>query len=152
MIRQAAGADPGAVVYDSLTSARARGAEAVLVDTAGRMHTREHLVKELVKVDKIVRARLDDGVYRKILVLDATTGQNALRQAEVFHQAVGVDRAILTKYDSTARGGSVVPICRTLGIPFSFLGTGERLEDLVPFEPRRLRRGPGRRRGTEGSG
>ncbi len=135
VIRQSPGADPGAVVYDSLASARARGAEAVLVDTAGRMHTREHLVKELAKVDKVIQARLEGGVYRKVLVLDATTGQNALRQAEVFHQAVGVDRAVLAKYDSTARGGSVIPICRALGIPFSFLGTGEKLQDLEPFDP-----------------
>ncbi len=136
VIRQSPGADPGAVVYDSITAARARDAELVLVDTAGRMHTREHLVKELAKVDRIVQARLGDGVYRKVLVLDATTGQNALRQAEVFHQAVGVDRAVLTKYDSTARGGAVIPICRALGIPFSFLGSGERLQDLAPFDPK----------------
>jgi fused signal recognition particle receptor len=135
VIRQSPGADPGAVVYDSISSARARGAEVVLVDTAGRMHTKEHLVKELAKVDRIIQSRLEDGRYRKVLVLDATTGQNALRQAEVFHQAVGVDCAILAKYDSTARGGIVIPICRDLGIPFSFLGVGEKLEDLVPFDP-----------------
>jgi hypothetical protein len=96
-------------------------------------------VRELAKIDKIVRARLEDGQYRKVLVIDATTGQNALRQAEVFHEAVGVDTAILAKYDSTARGGIVIPICRNLGISFSFLGVGEKPGDLVPFDPRRLR-------------
>jgi fused signal recognition particle receptor len=141
VIRQAPGADPGAVIFDTMTSARARGAELVLVDTAGRLHNKAHLVKELGKVDKIIRGRIGSGNYQKLLVIDATTGQNALRQAEVFHQAIGVDAIVLAKYDSTAKGGVAVAISRQLGIPFAFLGQGEKLEDIRPFEADRYLRG-----------
>ena len=133
VIGQAPGADPGAVVYDSLASAQARGAQLVLVDTAGRMHNRANLVRELQKIDKVVRGRIGSGRYSKVLVIDATTGQNGLQQAETFHEAIGVDSIILAKYDSTAKGGVAVSICRRLGIPFSFLGTGEKTQDLLPF-------------------
>jgi fused signal recognition particle receptor len=135
VIAQDPGADPGAVVFDGITSAAARGAELVIADTAGRLHNREALVKELAKIDKIASARVAPGAYKKILVLDATTGQNSLAQAETFHAAVGVDSIVLTKADSTAKGGMVVPICRELGIPFSFVGSGEKLEDLEVFDP-----------------
>jgi len=134
VIHQDSGADPGAVIFDSLSSARARGAELVLADTAGRLHNKAHLVKELGKVDKIIRGRIGDGNYQKLLVIDATTGQNALKQAEVFNEAVGVDAIVMAKYDSTAKGGVAVAICRQLGIPFAFLGQGEKLEDLRPFD------------------
>ena len=137
VISQDSGADPAAVIFDSISSAYARGVEAVLADTAGRMHNKANLVKELQKVDKVVQRRVGSGRYSKVLVVDATTGQNGLQQAETFHEAVGVDSIILAKYDSTAKGGVAVSICRRLGIPISFLGTGERAADLVPFDSAR---------------
>jgi fused signal recognition particle receptor len=104
-----------------------------LADTAGRLHNKANLVKELQKIDKIARDRTA-GVYRKVLVLDATTGQNALEQARVFHEAVGVDAVVLSKYDSTGRGGIAVAVCRELGLPFVFLGTGEKASDFAVFD------------------
>ncbi len=135
VVSQEPGADPGAVIFDTISSARANGTELVLADTAGRMHTKQDLVRELSKIDRVIRNRLGDESYRKVLIIDATTGQNALHQAEVFHDAVGVDSVVLAKYDSTAKGGIVVPICRKIGLPFSFLGTGEKLDSLAPFDP-----------------
>ncbi|OHD24358.1 MAG: signal recognition particle-docking protein FtsY [Spirochaetes bacterium GWB1_66_5] len=139
VVRQAPGADPGAVIFDAIASARARGADLVLADTAGRLHNKTQLMKELGKIDKIIRARLEPrAAYRKVLVIDATTGQNAVRQAEAFQQAVGVDSVILAKYDSTGKGGAVVSLCRDLGLPISFVGTGEKLEDLELFDAGRF--------------
>jgi len=135
VVRQQQGSDPGAVVYDAITSASVKKSELVIVDTAGRLHNKANLVRELEKVDKVIRGRMGDGSYAKLLVIDATTGQNAIRQAEVFHQAVGVDGLLLSKYDSTAKGGILVPLCRDLGIPVAFVGTGEKLGDLEPFDP-----------------
>ena len=129
------GADPGAVIFDGIARAAARGDELVIADTAGRLHNKDALVKELAKIDKIVRARIETPSYKKVLVLDATTGQNSLAQAEVFHEAVGIDSIILSKCDSTAKGGMVVPICRDLGIPISYIGLGEKLDDLEVFDP-----------------
>lgn len=134
VVSQAPGADPGAVIYDALESAKKRGETVLLADTAGRMHNRTNLVKELEKIHKIVSARVGKDRYRKLLVLDATTGQNALRQAELFHEAVGVDAIVLAKLDSAAKGGIVIPIQRDLGIPVAFIGTGEGYEDLHPFD------------------
>ncbi len=134
VVSQAPGADPGAVIYDAITSARAHGPGLVIADTAGRMHNKANLVKELQKIDKVARGRLEDGIYRTLLVVDATTGQNGLRQAEVFNEAIGINSVILTKYDSTAKGGIALSISKTLGLPFSFIGTGERPDDLEPFE------------------
>ncbi len=134
VISQAPGADPGAVIFDTIASAQARGMEMVLADTAGRMHNKPDLVRELEKIDKVIRGKLADGMYRKVLVLDATTGQNALHQAQVFHEAIGIDSIVLAKYDSTAKGGIVISIGRTLGLPFSFVGVGEQLYDLSPFD------------------
>lgn len=133
VIRQNPGADPGAVVYDGIESAKRKNIPLVLVDTAGRMHTKSNLVRELQKVDKIVRGRIDEGNYRKLLVIDATTGQNGFRQAEIFHEAVGIDGLILAKYDSASKGGAVISICRELGLPFVFMGTGEKYSDIEPF-------------------
>ena len=133
-VSQSQGADPGAVVFDAIASARAEKIDLVFADTAGRMHTKTDLVKELSKIDRIINDRLEEDVYRKILVVDATTGQNALHQVEVFHEAVGVDGIILAKYDSTAKGGMVLAICERTGIPICFVGTGEKMEDLAPFE------------------
>jgi fused signal recognition particle receptor len=135
VIAQEPGADPGAVIFDGISAASARGIPLVIVDTAGRLHTKDALVKELAKIDKIVKARAGGKGYRKLLVLDATTGQNSLAQAEVFHKAVGIDSIVLTKVDSTAKGGMVVPISRELGIPICFVGDGEKLEDLQIFDP-----------------
>lgn len=133
VVAQGHGADPGAVLYDALESAKAQGDRVVLADTAGRLHNKANLVKELQKIDKIARDR-SAGVYRKVLVLDATTGQNALEQAKVFHEAVGVDAVVLSKYDSTGRGGIVVAVCRELGLPFAFFGTGEKPVDFTVFD------------------
>jgi fused signal recognition particle receptor len=132
VVAQGHGADPGAVLYDALESAKAQGDRVVLADTAGRLHNKANLVKELQKIDKIARDK-SAGVYRKVLVLDATTGQNALEQAKVFHEAVGVDAVVLSKYDSTGRGGIVVAVCRELGLPFAFFGTGEKATDFAAF-------------------
>lgn len=135
-VSQGSGADPAAVIFDALDSARSRGDNLVLADTAGRLHNKAHLVKELEKIDKVVRQKMGDGgVYRKILVIDATTGQNGLQQAETFHEAVGVDAVILSKYDSSARGGILVSVCRQAGLPVAFLGTGESYDDLEAFDP-----------------
>lgn len=135
VVSQQPGSDPGAVIYDAIASARARSTPLILVDTAGRMHSKADLVRELGKIDRVVRSRLGEGWYHKALVIDATTGQNALQQAEVFHRSIGVDSVIVAKSDSTAKGGIVVAISRALGLPFSFVGMGERLEDLAPFDP-----------------
>jgi fused signal recognition particle receptor len=134
IVAQRPGADPGAVVFDAIESARAKDMRLVIADTAGRLHNKEALVKELMKIDKIARSKLSDGCFQRILVLDATIGQNSLPQAEVFHKAVGIDSIVLAKADSTAKGGMVVPICRELGIPFSFIGTGEKMEDISVFD------------------
>jgi fused signal recognition particle receptor len=134
VVSQQPGSDPGAVIYDAITSARSRSTPLVLVDTAGRMHSKADLVRELAKIDRVVRSRLGEGWYHKALVIDATTGQNALQQAEVFHQAIGLDSVIVAKSDSTAKGGIVVAIGRALGLPFSFVGVGEGMEDLEPFD------------------
>ena len=104
------GADPSAVVFDAASAACANGGALVFADTAGRLHNKENLVRELQKIDRIASQKASEGAYKKILVLDATTGQNALRQAEVFHEAVGVDAVVLTKYDSTAKGGIVISL------------------------------------------
>jgi fused signal recognition particle receptor len=135
VIAQEQGADPGAVIFDGIASAVARGSRLLIADTAGRLHNKDALVKELAKIDKIVRARVDQMAYKKVLVLDATTGQNSLAQAEVFHAAVGIDSIVLSKCDSTAKGGMVIPICRSLHVPFSYMGMGETLDDLAVFDP-----------------
>jgi fused signal recognition particle receptor len=134
VVAQAHGSDPGAVLFDALSSAQARGEKVILADTAGRMHNKINLVKELQKLDKIAVSKVNGGIYQKILVLDATTGQNAFQQAQVFHQAVGVDGIILSKYDSSGRGGIAVAISSELGLPFLFFGTGEKPADFAPFD------------------
>ena len=134
VVAQKHGADPGAVLYDALESAKAQGDRVVLADTAGRLHNKANLVKELQKIDKIAKDRVGAGVYQKILVLDATTGQNAFQQAQVFHEAVGVDAVVLSKYDSSGRGGIAVAVSRELGLPFAFFGTGEKPQDFRVFD------------------
>jgi fused signal recognition particle receptor len=138
IVKQSSGSDAGAVIYDAITSAVSRGDSLVLADTAGRMHNRANLVRELEKIHGIIHRQAGDSVtYRKILVIDGTTGQNALQQAEMFHTAVGVDAVILAKYDSSARGGILVPLARNFQLPCAWLGTGEGYEHLIPFEPER---------------
>ena len=135
IVKQAEGGDPAAVVYDGVSAARSRGADVVLVDTAGRLHTQVNLMRELEKVHRVVAKQLPGAPHETLLVLDATTGQNGLRQAKEFQQAVDVSGIVLTKLDGTAKGGIVVAIHETLGIPIKLVGIGERLEDLRPFEP-----------------
>ncbi len=129
------GSDPSAVVYDAAEAVRAKGDGLVLADTAGRLHNKENLVRELQKINKTCETKADPGCYKKIIVIDATTGQNALRQAEVFNEAVGVDAIIMTKYDSTAKGGVAVSIGRELGIPLAYICTGEKYDDILEFNP-----------------
>jgi len=128
------GGDPGAVVYDALQAARARGMDLVIADTAGRLHTQHNLMEELGKVRRVAGKVVEDAPHEVLLVLDATTGQNALSQARRFQEAVEVTGVVLAKLDSTARGGMVFAIAHQLGLPVRFVGTGEGLEDLVPFD------------------
>lgn len=134
VVSQGQNADPGAVIYDAVESARSKGDRVLIADTAGRLHNKANLVQELTKIDKIIQKRAEDAVYRKLLIIDATTGQNGLRQAEIFHDAVGIDAIIMAKYDSTAKGGILIPIARSLDIPCAYLGVGEGMDDLVPFD------------------
>ncbi len=134
VVRQNPGSDPGAVIFDTIENASASGKKLVIADTAGRMHNKANLVRELQKIDKIISGKVDPANYKKIIIIDATTGQNGLRQAELFHEAVDLDAVILAKYDSMSKGGIIVPICRDLGIPIAFVGTGEKYEDLEPFD------------------
>ena len=135
VVAQKHGSDPGAVIFDTIASAHSQGEELILADTAGRMHNKKNLVNELMKINKIITSNLKgSGQYKKILVIDATTGQNGLQQAEAFNDAIGVDAVILTKYDATARGGLVVAINKKLKIPVSFVGHGEGLDDLSQFD------------------
>lgn len=130
------GGDPAAVIYDALEAAKAGGADLIIADTAGRMHTRASLVEELKKIDRVVESRAAGCCYLKYLVLDATTGRNALAQAETFHEAVTLDGIILTKFDSSARGGVVFSLAEELGLPVIFLCTGEKYGDIALFNPR----------------
>lgn len=129
VVHQNPGSDPGAVIFDALTSAKAQGEDLVLCDTAGRMHNKENLLKELMKIDKIIKSKVEEGCYKKILVVDATTGQNTISQAKLFSEAIGIDALILTKYDSYSKAGALVQI----GLPIAFVGTGEGYGDFAPF-------------------
>jgi len=129
------GGDPSAVVFDAADAVKASGGDLVVADTAGRLHNKENLVRELQKIDRIAQQKADEGCYKKILVIDGTTGQNAVRQAEVFHEAVGLDAIVITKYDSTAKGGVAFSIGKELGIPVAFVCTGETYADIKKFDP-----------------
>ena len=133
VVNQQHGADPGAVIYDTIDSAVSRDEKIIIADTAGRMHNRENLVKELQKIDKIITSKAPSETYKKFLVIDATTGQNGLRQAESFNEAVGLDGIIMAKYDSLSKGGIIISISRDIGIPVLFLGTGEGYNDFSRF-------------------
>ena len=127
------GSDPSSVVFDAAESVRAHGGGLVIADTAGRLHNKENLVHELEKIDRICKQKADEGCYKKILVIDSTTGQNALRQAEVFNEAIGVDAIIIPIYDSTAKGGVAISIGKDLGIPVFYVCTGETYSDISLF-------------------
>jgi fused signal recognition particle receptor len=135
IVAHAPGADPAAVVFDAIDAAVARNADIVLIDTAGRLHNKSNLMDELAKIRRVINRRLPDAHPETLLVLDATTGQNGLLQALAFHESVGLTGIVLTKLDSTARGGIVFAIEQRLGVPVRFAGVGERPEDLVEFDP-----------------
>jgi len=135
VVAHAPGADPGAVVFDALDAAVARGIDIVIADTAGRLHTKVNLMDELAKVRRIVDKRLPGAPAETLFVLDATTGQNGLAQARAFHAAVGLSGIVLTKLDSTAKGGIVFAIEDVLRVPVRFVGVGEKVGDLLPFDP-----------------
>ena len=135
LVRGEEGADPGAVAYDAINAARARGADVVIVDTAGRLHTQANLMDELTKVRRVIQKQVPDAPHETLISIDATTGQNGLRQAKVFSEAVEVDGVVLTKLDGTAKGGIALAIASDLEIPVKLIGVGETLEDLRPFDP-----------------
>lgn len=133
VIHQKEGSDPSAVTFDAITAALSRRTDVVIIDTAGRLHTKTNLMEELEKIYRVARKRLPGAPHEVWLVLDATTGQNAIAQAEMFHKSLGLTGIILTKLDGTAKGGIVVGICRELRVPIKFIGIGERVDDLRPF-------------------
>ena len=138
VVRGTQGGDPAAVAYDAVEAATARGIDVAIIDTAGRLHTESGLMKELQKIVRVVGRRCDGAPHESFLVLDGTVGQNAMQQGKSFAAAVPISGLIVTKLDGTARGGAVVCLQREIGVPVRFLGVGERLEDLDPFEPRRF--------------
>jgi len=133
VIKHGDGSDPSAVAYDAVQAARARAADLLLIDTAGRLHTQINLMEELKKVKRIVERELPGAPHEILLILDATTGQNAISQARIFHEAIDITGITLTKLDGTAKGGIIVGICDDLGIPIRYVGVGEGLDDLHPF-------------------
>ena len=135
VIRQAAGSDPGAVVFDAVKAATARNLDVLIVDTAGRLHTKTNLMDELAKLRRVIERQLPGAPHETLMVLDAPTGQNGFAQARMFHEAIGLTGVCLTKLDGTAKGGIVVRIVRELKVPVKLIGLGERLEDLQPFDP-----------------
>ena len=133
IVKQNEGSDPAAVVYDAISAAKARNADVIICDTAGRLHNKKHLMDELAKINRVIDRELPDAAKEKLLVLDATTGQNAVNQAEQFRQATGITGIVLTKLDGTAKGGVVLAIKDGLGIPVKYIGVGEQIDDLQPF-------------------
>lgn len=138
MIKQKTGADPSAVVFDALQAAKARGTDYVIVDTAGRLHTKDNLMAELEKMRRTCQRVIPGAPHEVWLVLDATTGQNGLEQARKFTESSGVTGIILTKLDGTAKGGVVIAIARELNLPIRFVGVGEKIQDLLPFDPEKF--------------
>ena len=134
IVRQNEGADSASVVFDGLKSAKAKNSDVVLIDTAGRLHNKANLMEELKKIDRVVEKEWKEVNYKKFIVLDATTGQNALSQVQYFNEAVGIDGIILTKLDGTSKGGVIIPIVNELHIPVVFVGVGEGVDDLQPFD------------------
>ena len=136
IVRQIEGADPASVVFDGIQSAKAKGADVILIDTAGRLHNKQNLMNELNKISRIVERELPNAAREVLLVLDGTTGQNGLLQAKQFKEIAGVTAIALTKLDGTAKGGIVIAVADSLQIPVKFVGVGEKAEDLMPFEPK----------------
>ncbi|MEA2198682.1 MAG: fused signal recognition particle receptor [Solirubrobacteraceae bacterium] len=128
------GADPGSVAYDAIATARREGADVVIIDTAGRLHTQDNLMEELAKIRRVISKQIPDAPHETLLTVDATTGQNGLRQAQIFSESVEVTGIILTKLDGTAKGGIALAIAHDLGLPVKLIGMGEKLEDLRPFD------------------
>ena len=135
LVKGAPGSDPGAVAFDAIEAARSRGHDVVIIDTAGRLHTQEHLMDELAKVRRVIAKQIPEAPHETLLTIDATTGQNGLRQALLFREAVEVSGIVLTKLDGTAKGGIALAIAQELGVPVKLIGIGEALEDLRPFDP-----------------
>src|SRR5438477_9757673 len=135
MVKHKAGSDPGAVAHDTVTAAKARGTDVVLIDTAGRLHNKSHLMQELSKVRRVIEKELPGAPHETLLVLDGTTGQNGVSQAAAFLDAAQVTGMIVTKLDGTAKGGVILSIMRQFDIPVKFVGVGESAEDLIPFDP-----------------
>lgn len=138
VIRHAPGADPAAVVYDALQAVRARHLDVLIADTAGRLHTKVNLMEELKKINRVVTRELPGGPIERLLVLDASTGQNAIQQARLFHEAVGVTGLVLAKLDGSAKGGAVIAIAHQLALPVKLVGVGESPDDLQPFDPQQF--------------
>ena len=133
VIKHGEGSDPAAVVFDTISAAKAHNTDVILIDTAGRLHNKVNLMNELKKICKVVDRELPDADFRKFLVLDATTGQNAVAQAEIFSECIDTDGIILTKLDGTAKGGVVIAISNNLELPVVYVGVGEKIDDLIPF-------------------
>jgi fused signal recognition particle receptor len=133
-VRAEQGFDPGAVAFDAVAAARARGHDVVIIDTAGRLHTQTNLMDELTKVRRVIAKQLPEAPHETLLTIDATTGQNGVRQAKLFQEAVDVTGIVLTKLDGTAKGGIALAIAGELGLPVKLIGIGEALEDLRPFD------------------
>jgi len=138
VVRQAAGSDPAAVVFDALKAATARSVDVLVIDTAGRLHTKSNLMEELGKLKRVIQRQVPGAPHESLMVLDAPTGQNGFAQAKLFHEAVGLTGVALTKLDGTAKGGIVVRIVRELKLPVTLVGVGERIDDLQPFDPVRF--------------
>ena len=134
VVRQAPGADPSAVVFDALKAAHARGIDVVLVDTAGRLHTKSNLMDELVKLKRVIGRQIPGAPHECLMVIEAPTGQNGLQQAKMFHEAIGLTGLVVTKLDGTAKGGIAVRIHQELSLPIKLIGVGEQIEDLQPFD------------------
>jgi fused signal recognition particle receptor len=138
VIKHRPGADPSAVVFDGMQAAKSRGTDVLLIDTAGRLHTKLHLIEELKKIRRVIAREQPDAPHETFLVLDATTGQNGLQQARVFKEATDINGIVLTKLDGTAKGGVIISIQEELAVPVKYIGVGEDVEDLQPFDPERF--------------
>ncbi|MBN8527369.1 MAG: signal recognition particle-docking protein FtsY [Planctomycetes bacterium] len=135
IVKGEAGGDAAAIAFDAVAAAQARGSDVVLIDTAGRLHNKEHLMRELEKIRRVIQKRIPDAPHEVLLVLDATAGQNAVQQAKVFKDAMGVTGLVITKLDGTAKGGIAITIKRELGLAVRYIGVGEGMDDLQPFDP-----------------
>lgn len=136
IVKHQSGSDPAAVAFDAVEAAKARGIDVVIIDTAGRLHTKSHLMDELKKINRVIKKSIPDAPQEILLIVDATTGQNALRQAHIFNEAIGITGIALTKLDGTAKGGIIFAIKKELGIPVRLIGLGEGVDDLKDFDPK----------------